>query len=276
VRAAVVGHVEWIEFALVDHVPMAGEIVHSGGSWEEPGGGGAVAAVQLAKLAGNCDFFTAVGDDELGARSIRALEALGLSVHPAVRDAPTRRAVTFVDPTGERTITTFGARLQPSGDDPLPWSKLERADCAYVTAGDARAFEHARAARVLVVTTRALDLLAASGVHADAVVGSARDPAERYDPAALASPPGLIVRTAGSSGGTYESSDAGNGSYASTMPPGPIVDTYGGGDSFAAGLTYALGSGLRIPDALALAAQCGANAVTGRGPYSGQLTASEL
>ena len=173
-RAAVVGHVEWIQFALVDHVPTAGEIVHSEGSWEEPGGGGAVAAVQLAKLTGDCDFFTAVGDDELGARSVRELEALGLSVRAAVRDAPTRRAVTFIDPTGERTITTFGERLEPGGDDPVPWSKLQRADCAYVTAGDARAFEHARAARVLVVTTRALDLLAASRVHADAVVGSAQ------------------------------------------------------------------------------------------------------
>ena len=52
VRAAVVGHVEWIEFGRVDHVPAPGEIVHVSESWQEPGGGGAVAAVQLCKLAG--------------------------------------------------------------------------------------------------------------------------------------------------------------------------------------------------------------------------------
>ncbi len=64
-RVAVVGHVEWIEFARVERVPRPGEIVHASATWEEPGGGGAVAAVQLAKLAGEATFFTALGDDEL-------------------------------------------------------------------------------------------------------------------------------------------------------------------------------------------------------------------
>ena len=51
-RLAVVGHVEWVEFLSVPHLPAAGEIVHATDSWAEPGGGGAVAAVQLAKLGG--------------------------------------------------------------------------------------------------------------------------------------------------------------------------------------------------------------------------------
>ena len=63
-RLAVVGHVEWVEFVPVDRVPLAGEIVHSDRPWAEPAGGGAVAAVQLAKLAGSASFFTALGDDE--------------------------------------------------------------------------------------------------------------------------------------------------------------------------------------------------------------------
>src|SRR6185312_540364 len=105
-RLAVVGHLEWIEFARVDHVPAAGEIVHATETWEEPGGGGPVAAVQLAKLAGASTFFTALGDDGLGRRTERELTALGVTVHAARRDAPTRKAVTFVDRNGERTITT--------------------------------------------------------------------------------------------------------------------------------------------------------------------------
>ena len=68
-RVAVVGHVEWIEFARVPHLPAPGEIVHATESWQEAGGGGAVAAVQLAKLAGGRDFFTALADDELGRRA---------------------------------------------------------------------------------------------------------------------------------------------------------------------------------------------------------------
>ena len=66
---AVVGHVEWVEFARVEHVPAPGEIVHALETWEEPAGGGAVAAVQLANLNGSVLLFTALGDDELGRRS---------------------------------------------------------------------------------------------------------------------------------------------------------------------------------------------------------------
>ncbi|MFB3739553.1 MAG: ribokinase, partial [Candidatus Velamenicoccus archaeovorus] len=65
-RVAVVGHVEWVEFAKVDHVPARGEIVHPTAWWEVPGGGGAVAAVQLARLAGGCTLYTALGDDATG------------------------------------------------------------------------------------------------------------------------------------------------------------------------------------------------------------------
>jgi ribokinase len=275
-RVAVVGHVEWIEFGRVDHVPAAGEIVHATEAWEEPGGGGSVAAVQLARLAGACEFFTALGDDELGARALRELEALGPRVHAAVRDAPTRRAVTLVDGTGERTITTLGDRLNPQASDPLPWDELDEADAVYFCAGDPGALRSARRARVLVATSRVLDLLAESDVPLDAVTGSARDPSERYDPAALRHPPALVVRTEGARGGRFETADGRAGRFAAEPLPGPIVDAYGGGDSFSAGLTYALGTGMEVEDALRLAARCGAACVAGRGPYAGQLTAAEI
>ena len=79
-KVAVVGHVEWIEFARVDHVPAPGEIVQAEETWEEPGGGGAVAAVQLARLNGDCTFYTVLGDDELGRRSRERLTELGVTV----------------------------------------------------------------------------------------------------------------------------------------------------------------------------------------------------
>jgi ribokinase len=44
-----------------------------------------------------------------------------------------------------------------------------------------------------------------------------------------------------------------------------VVDAYGAGDSFAAGLTYALAAGLEGSDAVGFAARCGAAALTGRG-----------
>ena len=61
-KVAVVGHIEWVEFARVDHVPEPGEILSAHETWEEAAGGGAVAAVQLANLAGSCLFFTALAD----------------------------------------------------------------------------------------------------------------------------------------------------------------------------------------------------------------------
>jgi ribokinase len=276
VRTAVVGHVEWIEFGKVDHVPKAGEIVHAREWWEEPAGGGAVAAVQLHKLAGDCTFLTALGKDAVGKRAHLELESLGPRVEAAGRSEPTRRAVTFIDASGERTITTLGERLEPDAEDPLPWDELASVDAVYLTAGDVGAVRAARTARILVATARVMRLLTAADVPLDALVGSGRDPSERFDRSALSHRPGLIVRTDGMNGGTYQTADGASGTYDAVPLPGPLVDTYGGGDSFVAGLTFALGAGYAVPDALRLAATCGAWCVAGRGPYQGQLTAADI
>src|SRR5438477_9119393 len=135
-EAAVVGHVEWITFAHVDHVPVAGEIIHADDVFELPAGGGAVAAVQLRKLAGNCTFFTAFGDDELGHRSKDELEAMGVRVEAVFRPERQRTGFTFVDKDGERTITVMGERLGPRACDPLPWDELADVDAVFFTAGD--------------------------------------------------------------------------------------------------------------------------------------------
>jgi ribokinase len=275
-RTAVVGHLEWIEFGHVERVPAAGDIVHATDPWEEPGGGGAVAAAQLARLAGSCTFLTALGDDERGASSRRRLEGLGVRVEAAIRDEPTRRAVVFVDANGERTITTLGRRLEPTTADDLPWNELEGVDAVYFTAGDASALRAARGARALVATSRVSELLAEADLHLDAVVGSGNDPSEAFDPARLTHPPHLVVRTDSIRGGSYETNDGRSGSYEPAATPGPVVDTYGAGDSFAAGLTYALGAGLEVEEALSLAARCGAWCAAGRGPYGNQLTVSDL
>ena len=271
-RVAVVGHVEWIELAVVERVPRPGEIVHARESIEEPAGGGAVAAVQLARLAGDCLLLTALGNDELGHRAKRELEALGVRVEAACRNEPQRRAFVHVDANAERTITVVGDRMGPRGDDHLPWGELEGADAVYFTAGDAVAVRRARGARSLVATVRATDALAAAAVELDMLVASANDPGERYVAGAIEPPPRLVARTDGAAGGSLEDS-AGTITHWETQPlPGPAVDSYGAGDCFAAGLTYGLGDGRSPAAALALGARCGAACVTGRGPYSAQLS----
>jgi ribokinase len=270
-RAAVVGHVEWIEFGRVDHVPAPGEIVHVSDSWQEPGGGGAVAAMQLAKLAGEATLYTALGDDEIGHRAKLELEALGLRVEAVFRLEAQRRGFVHVDAAGERTITVIGERLGPRAEDPLPWGELADTDAVYFTAGDPGAARAARAAGMLVASARGLETLAEAGVELDALLASGKDPGERYAPGDLEPPPRLVVRTAGASGGEYETRDGEHGRWGATPLPGPVSDLYGCGDSFAAGVTYGLGAGLPIAEALELGARCGAACATGRGPYAGQL-----
>lgn len=270
-RAAVVGHVEWVEFVSIDRVPRPGEIVHAQAWWEEPGGGGAGAAVQLQKLTGDAMLFTALGGDESAAAARSFLEGTGLRVEAARRPGPSRRAITFLDPGGERTITVLGDRLAPSSADPLPWGELAETDAVYFTAGDAGALRAARTARVLVATTRVLSLLREARVQLDAVVGSALDAGETYATGDLDPVPALAVMTEGEDGGSYVTADGRRGRWAAAAPPVPVVDRYGAGDSFAAGLTFALVRGDDPDRATAFAARCGAAAVTGRGPYAGQL-----
>jgi ribokinase len=261
-KVAVVGHVEWIRFCRVERVPAAGEIAHSLENWEQAGGGGAVAALQLARLEGEATLFTALGDDELGRRAREELELRGVRVCAATVREQQRWAFTHVDETGERTITTVGRKLRPRGnDDSLPWHELRDADAVFFVAGDEDALVRARAARVLTATSRELAVLRRAGVELDALIGSGKDNAERYHPGDIEPPPALVVSTAGALGGWSQP----GGPFSAAPPPGPVEDTYGAGDCFAAGLTYALACGEGSGEAIGFAARCGAAALTGRG-----------
>jgi ribokinase len=263
VRIGVVGHVEWVEFLRVPQVPKPGDIVQSTERWEEPAGGGGVAAGVLRSLAGEATLFTVLGDDELGHRAKDALEALGIRVEAVFRKEPQRRAIVFVDEDHERTITLIGHKLRPRIDEALPWSDLADFQALYFTAGHPEVVQAARQAKVLVATAREIEYLKTAHVRLDALVLSDSDPAEEYT-GDLHPEPDLVVRTRGSEGGSYY---PGGGEWDSVEIPAPAVDSYGAGDSFAAGLTYGLGKGLPIDDALAVAARCGAEALARRGAH---------
>jgi ribokinase len=258
VRVAVVGHVEWTEFVKVDHVPPPGQIAHGVEVWAGPAGGGAVVAAQLLKLAGDCDFYTALGQDDHGRRSFERLEELGLEVH-AQWFGSTRRAFTHVDRANERTITTVGPKLRPAG----PF-QLGEYDTVFFVAGDVTALHSARAARFLAATPRELETLKEGGVRLDLLVGSGTDPGERYDGTLDVD---VFCATEGARGGL-----ANGERYDAEPPPGPLEDAYGAGDSFAAGLCFGLARGDPLTAALELASRAGAAVVTGRGPYAAQMT----
>jgi ribokinase len=264
-RAAVVGHIEWLEFVPVEQVPRPGEIVHADESWEQAAGGGSVAAVQLSKLADSVDFFTALGSDEHAERARDELTSRGVTVHATSVDGPQRSGFTFLDEAGERTITTIGRKLHPRGhDDALPWHELARCDAVYFCAGDGDALLHARRARVLVATARELATLRQASVHLDALVSSGKDEAERYQSGQIDPEPSLVVTTSGALGGWAQP----GGPYTAAPPPPAPVDAYGAGDCFAAGLAFALAAGLEGLDALDFASRCGAGALAGPGVHA--------
>ncbi|MCT0249674.1 PfkB family carbohydrate kinase [Synechococcus sp. CS-205] len=267
-RLAVVGHVEWVSFVTVEHLPLAGQIQHALETLEQPAGGGAVVAAQFSRLTDHpVAFFTALGRDALGEMAAAELRAMGLELHVAWREGPTRRAITFVEASGERTITVIGERLAPAASDPLPWSELAACDGVFVTAADVAALRLARHGRVLAATPRVrLPVLQAAGVQLDALIGSARDRAERYQPGDLSPAPRLYVATEAEQGGFTVP----GGRFAALERRDPPVDAYGAGDSFAAGFTAALAAGWERPAALELACRCGSAALDGRGAYASQ------
>lgn len=275
-RVAVVGHVEWVEFAAVERLPLPGEIVQAREHLDLPAGGGAVAAVQIAKLNGGCLFFTAVGNDPLGNRIAPELEKFGVTVRAAPRQEPQRRAFVHLDDSGERTITTLGPRLRPVGEDDLGWQDLERCDAVYITAGDRAAIEAAGRARKVVATVRAAKDLFASGVRVDVLLASRNDPGEQIELEKFTQLPRALVRTDGPRGGTIERPGREIARWQPLPLPGPWLDAYGAGDSFAGGLTFGLGVGLDLEAAASLGGLCGAMNLTGRGPYAGQATAEDF
>ena len=272
-RLAVVGHVEWVKFLRVEHVPAPGDIVTALEVWEEAAGGGAVVAAQLANLNGSVELFTSLGNDELGRRTREELEGRGITVHAAAPAEPQRRAFTYVDGDGERTITVLSRKLVPPGEDAtLPWEHLARCDAVCFVSGDVAALRAARRSKVLVAISRELATLHRAGEHVDVLVGSGEDSAERFEPGDLEPPPGVVITTAGALGGWLRP----GGPFRAAPLPGPVEDAYGCGDCFAAGVTYGLAEGRSLDDAVALGARCGAAVLTGRGPYAGQLTAADV
>ena len=142
---AVVGHVEWINFLKVDQLPKPGVISHSEKSIEYPAGGGSIIAKILSDLTLNqIRFFTSLGNDDYGEKCYKILSNMGIKLHVAWRDKPTRRGFSLIDSQGERAITVIGERLAPTHKDNLEWNILKKMDGIFITASDSEIFKMAR------------------------------------------------------------------------------------------------------------------------------------
>ena len=264
-RLAVVGHVEWVNFLSVDKLPSCGQISHGKSYLKLPSGGGAVSAIQMQKLTNKqVHFFTSLGKDHLGKLSKKLLEEYGLKVHVAWRDRPTREGISFLDKSGERSITVIGKRLEPKGKDNLPWDEIASFDGVFVSATDAMGLKLCRNSKILVATPRVgKDTFSSINFKLDALVGSYFDKEERMISDYLTDTSKLKILTAGKlgsvalPGGTFATKDIGR----------DLVDSYGCGDSFAAGVTAGLACNLDIKKAINIGSYCGYKCAMHKGPY---------
>ena len=264
-KLAVVGHQEWVTFLAVNQWPKPGLISRAHRALEEPAGAGAVVAVQMARLTGQrVSFLTALGRDDIAQRSVDRLKSLGVDCYVAWKEVPSRRGISLVDSTGDRAITVIGDRLTPQSSDDLPWESLAACDGVFVSATDPAGLQLARRARVLTATPRLRqEILQNAGVELDALIGSGLDPGEQLNGTVLSPKPRLVIATEGANGGSMDP----GGRYEASPRPGPLVESYGCGDSFAAGVTAGLAAGWSAREAIQLGADCGAECATRFGPY---------
>lgn len=260
---AVIGHVEWVELLDTDHVPRKGELLGVRRDRPRAGGGAVIAASVMADHGADVLFIGALGDDPEGDMAVAQLRERGVDTHMVHRHGPTRRAFVLLDSSGERTILTAGERFSPRLDDDLPWNRLKDADGVYLTAGDGDLLSRARDARILVATPRTAFTDGDIAGPFDALIFSAHDQAELALAQRLQGTARLLVGTEGAAGGRWWGAEEGRWSAAPT--PGDLADTYGCGDSFAAGFTLALARGAAVADAAALGAAYSADMATRHG-----------
>tara|TARA_Y100000766_G_C18850787_1_gene578086 strand:+ start:151 stop:1014 length:864 start_codon:yes stop_codon:yes gene_type:complete len=263
---AVIGHVEWINFLKVDQLPKPGVISHSKKSIEYPAGGGSVIAKTLSDLTTNqVHFFTSLGNDYYGKKCFDILSSMGIKLHVAWRNKPTRRGFSLIDSNGERSITVIGERLAPNHKDKLAWNLLDIMDGIFITAADPEIFKKSRIAHSLCTTPRVgLNTINDSNVFLDGLISSNLDPGEAFSSSELHIKPRYTIKTEGENGGIVFP----GGRYEALKNKRNKVDSYGCGDSFAAGILYGLASKWSLDKSLILAKILGRDCSEYFGPYS--------
>jgi len=255
-----------MNFLKVDQLPKHGVISHSEKSLESPAGGGSIIAKILSDLTLNqIHFFTSLGNDDYGDKCFKILSNMGIKLHVAWRDKPTRRGFSLIDSQGERAITVIGERLAPTHKDNLGWNILKKMDGIFITASDSEIFKMARSASILCTTPRVgLNTINNSNVLLDGLIGSNLDPGEVFSFSELSLKPKYTFKTEGEKGGIIFP----GGRYKALKNKKFKVDSYGCGDSFAAGILYGMASKWDIDKSLNLAKVMGRDASEFFGPYA--------
>lgn len=254
-----------------------------------PGGSAANTAAWLGRLAVPVVMVACVGDDAFGRDAERALREHGVTPALAVRPgAASGACVVLVDADGERTMLPDAGANALLGPGDLPRPHLRPGGHLHVS-GYCLIREGSRPAAVAALSaareagmTTSVDPasaapLAAMGAHAfrdlargaglvlvtldeAEVLCGTRDPGEIA--AELLRDHAEVVVKRGRDGADWHG-PGGATAHAPAVPPaGPVVDTTGAGDAFAAALLAARRSGAGPQEALGRACALAADVVT--------------
>lgn len=224
------------------------------------GGGGANAAVALARAGDAALLVSALGDDEESGKLERELEEIGVDLSLCVRfPGPPSRSLVMTDPAGERTIVNIRRLLEREPPDRI---LSVEADVMYARSrNQGLASLTAKMAERMTVIAHVPPTLPGS-VPAQILVGSQSDLDADFldDPFAngRSVSGGLlewIVVTQGAKGAEAFGRDGQR--LFQPAQEATVVDSTGAGDAFAAGLAHALARKLAMENALKIAVAWG-------------------
>lgn len=262
-----------------------------------PGGSSTIFACGAARLGLRTAFVGVVGDDLFGAFMRDHLHSAGVDTEHIVIDPSVRTGLTVLltRDDGDRALLTHLGSIAALRADQVETRVLEAARYVHVgayflqhglRAGLPGLFERARAAGAATSLDTNWDPsedwdagLDAVLQHTDIFLPNEQEAlrisgAEQVEQAldALAERVAIVAIKRGAKGAIAARGDERRRSAAPRMSP---VDTTGAGDSFDAGFIAALGRGLPLEDALAMAVTCGSLSTRGVGGTASQATWDE-
>ncbi len=253
------------------------------------GGAGANVAAWLAARGCPCVFVGRIGDDPFGREAADVLQRAGVLAHlPVDAELATGTVVVLVGADGERTMLPDAGANSALDEADLPLAALAAArwlhvsgytllnpgsrpaGCAALAAARAGAVPtsvdvasaaplEALGGKEFLRLTDGVDLVFCTLDEAEVLVGS-RDPATVL--ARLTATYRQVVLKLGSLGATWATDGAEPVLVPAAAAVGPVVDSTGAGDAFAAAYVAAAVDGVEVAGALRTACQVAASVVT--------------
>jgi sugar/nucleoside kinase (ribokinase family) len=242
-RVWLVGPISWDTVIEIDSFPTNGGFAQGKNRKERAGGSASNTAIALASTGVETHLISFVGDDSIGQKLVDNLKnAPALKSHISTLAGPSLHAVITIDNLGERTVFAleenrlsqieFNFRFDSNDilcfpvwrDFYLPWLLQGRSDGAYTIIGLTRTMSDEVEADLAVASTQDTESLS---IDSKKILKT--------------------IITKGSGGSTLIEGDS---QVSIPAIPTVVTDATGAGDSYLAGVLYALATGKSLAEAM--------------------------